>query len=96
MKMKCYFCKKDIEISGKVSRNDTCPHCGNDIHCCLNCTFFDESKHNKCAETQAEWVSDRERRNYCEYFNLKSQEDMQASAKEKEEARRRAESLFKK
>ncbi|MGA8185577.1 MAG: hypothetical protein WB819_18275 [Terriglobia bacterium] len=47
---------------------DTCPNCDADLHCCRNCRFYDPGKHNECAETQAEWVRDKEASNYCGYF----------------------------
>lgn len=97
MNMQCHFCKKKFDIQGKVSRNENCPYCSYDIHCCLNCRFYSESKHNNCMEPRAEWVSDSERRNYCEYFEARTAEGFIGSAKdEKEEALKRAESLFEK
>ncbi len=47
---------------------DACPNCDADLHCCRNCRFYDPGKHNECAETQAEWVRDKEASNYCDYF----------------------------
>ncbi len=49
-------------------RGGTCPQCGSDLHCCLNCRFYDPAKHNQCAEPQAEWVRDKESANSCDYF----------------------------
>ena len=43
-------------------------HCDGDLHYCRNCRFFDPGKHNQCAETQAEWVSEKERANFRDYF----------------------------
>lgn len=69
--MVCWKCGAAIEeISGarKVLRTDTCPKCESDLHACKNCQFYDRQYHNECRETQAEWVSDKERANYCDYF----------------------------
>ena len=52
----------------KLSRQDTCSHCDADLHCCRNCRFFDPGKHNQRAGTQAEWVSEKERANFRDYF----------------------------
>jgi len=95
MNVQCHFCKKKISVEGRVSRSETCPECGYDIHCCMNCRFYDESKHNKCSDPQAEWVSDRERRNYCDYFEINPASEG-VDKGEKENAREKAESLFKK
>jgi hypothetical protein len=69
--MYCWKCgTKTAEISGanKVLRTDTCSKCDSDLHVCKNCQFYDPQYHNECRETQAEWVSDKERANYCDYF----------------------------
>ena len=69
--MYCLKCGTEIaEISGvrKVLRTDTCSKCDSDLHACKNCQFYDRQYHNECRETQAEWVSDKERANYCDYF----------------------------
>jgi hypothetical protein len=69
--MQCWKCGAEIqEISGarKVLKTDSCLQCGNDLHCCKNCRHYDPQYHNECRETQAEWVSDKERANFCDYF----------------------------
>lgn len=67
----CFSCRKALEISGKPGRGDECPHCGADLKCCLNCRFFDSSAYNECAEPQADRVLDKDRSNYCEYFEFR-------------------------
>lgn len=66
--MICHACKNEIKIEGHISRTDECGNCGVDIHACLNCENYDPSAHNKCREPQAEWVSDREKANFCDFF----------------------------
>lgn len=66
--MICHACKNEIKIEGLISRTDECGNCGADIHACLNCENYDPSAHNKCREPQAEWVSDREKANFCDLF----------------------------
>jgi hypothetical protein len=70
MAFSCFKCGKRIEYpsGSRVLRGDTCPLCGSNLHCCLNCCFYDPAKHNQCAETQAEWVRDKESANFCNYF----------------------------
>lgn len=87
----CYNCKKEIEIGERVKRDEICPHCKNDLHSCMNCKLYDESKHNKCSEPNSEWVGDREKRNHCEYFLFKKASKIKD---ETEEARKKLESLF--
>ncbi|HLG15804.1 MAG TPA: hypothetical protein VJH03_15060 [Blastocatellia bacterium] len=66
--MICHHCKCEIKVERFVARGDECPHCGEDAHCCLNCHNYDPSAHNRCREPQAEWVADRERANFCDFF----------------------------
>ena len=66
--MECAFCNKAISLSNRVERNDTCPHCGNDLRSCKQCNFYDPHAYNECKEIQAERIVDKERANFCEYF----------------------------
>jgi hypothetical protein len=77
----------------EVSFRGECPQCRSDIHVCLNCIFYDEGKANRCREPQADYVKERDRANYCEYFMFK---DDQAEKSGKEEAERLWENIFKK
>lgn len=67
----CWKCGGAIDLppGSRVATRDTCPKCDSDLHSCRNCRFFDTSKHNQCAEPQAEWVRDKEASNYCDYFS---------------------------
>ena len=65
--MICWKCHKDINIEKPV-RGDECPHCHADLHVCKACEFYESGAHNDCRETSAEFVSDKERGNFCDYF----------------------------
>jgi hypothetical protein len=66
--MICHSCHSEIKIEGYISRTDECPKCATDVHCCLNCLNYEPSAHNRCREPQAEWVSDREKPNFWDFF----------------------------
>ena len=68
--MHCWKCGTEIQLpaSSRVLKGDSCPSCDRDLHVCLNCRFYDPTAHNQCSETQAEWVRDKEKANYCDYF----------------------------
>jgi hypothetical protein len=66
--MVCHNCGRDIKLIAKVARTEECPHCRADMHCCKNCRFFDPGKNNQCSETQAEWVKDKLKANFCDFF----------------------------
>ena len=66
--MVCHSCGRENKIIGKAVRGDECAHCKAEMHCCKNCRFFDPAKNNQCSETQAEYVRDKVRDNFCEFF----------------------------
>lgn len=65
--MICWKCRKETNIEKPV-RGDECPHCHADLHVCKTCEFYESGAHNDCRETSAEFVSDKERSNFCDYF----------------------------
>ena len=64
----CFQCGEEQELEGKVMRQDACPSCHLSLHCCRNCRLHDRSAHNECREPVAEWVSNKESANFCEFF----------------------------
>ena len=92
----CHHCGKSLEFVEKVFRNDTCPGCGSDVYCCLNCANYDESAPNQCREPQVEKVSVNDRRNFCDYFVLREGPASSTASDKAAEARRKLEDLFKK
>jgi len=95
---KCYFCNGELDIKEKVMRKDTCPHCGRDLHCCLQCRFYDPSYHNDCREPQAEMVRDRQKANMCDFFQFSGAESTAKNVEEesREKAKKELDRLFKK
>jgi hypothetical protein len=67
----CARCGKEISIARRVSREQTCPHCGAWLHSCVNCKFYSPGRHNDCMESEAELVRDKESSNFCEFFVFK-------------------------
>lgn len=66
--MLCYKCRNEIPVVGIPGRFDECPHCRAEMHCCLNCRFYDPYKPNQCMEPEADYVADKDRANFCEFF----------------------------
>ena len=92
----CFHCQNELTLGEKVFRQDQCPHCGSDLHCCQNCRFYDEYAHNKCREPQAEYVLDRERSNFCDFFQFRVSDGGRAPSDAKEKAKADWEALFRK
>ena len=83
----CVFCGKENEIVGPVGRLAECIHCKRDLHACLQCKLYDRSYHNQCREPGSPYVSDKERSNFCEFFEIgrdvENEENVQSAAKKK-------------
>ena len=95
---RCYGCGAEIDSGVKVRRADECPGCERDLRCCRNCRHYHPSAHNQCLEPVAEWVAEKEKGNFCDYFEFAStgagpkQEGAKSAA---DEAREKWKKLFK-
>ncbi len=92
----CYKCGTPYEAKDRVGRRAVCLKCDADLHCCLNCRHHNPRAHNECNENQAEWVRDKDRANFCDYFDPKRGAGSGRSASAGENARAQFDSLFKK
>lgn len=94
MEIFCFSCHKANSFQAKIGFRDECLHCRNDLHVCKNCEFYDPKAYNECRETSADVVREKDRANYCDYFNPRqggaSVDDQKAKLKAV------AEALFKK
>jgi hypothetical protein len=66
----CAFCKKAIDLGRSIGRRDLCPFCNADLHCCMNCRFYERSAPKQCAEPVAESVKEKMKSNFCGYFEF--------------------------
>lgn len=66
----CVRCGAALEIVDKVFRKDECPACGGDLHCCIQCRFYERGRQNDCRESRAENVRDKDKANYCDYYDI--------------------------
>lgn len=51
-----------------MSRREECPSCGADQHVCKLCRHYQPGISDECTEDRAEAVTDKERANFCDYF----------------------------
>lgn len=95
MKVNCVFCSAPVEVDPtfKIGRLEECPKCGKYLHMCLQCKFYDRSYHNQCRETEAPQVADKESANFCEFFQMGR--DVQVENKTVDDAKKKLEKLFK-
>lgn len=89
----CFSCQTSNPVLGRVGRGDDCRQCGQDLHCCKNCRFYDEKAYNECQETSAEVVREKERSNFCDYFEPGNKGHAQ---NQRDQLLAQAEALFKK
>ena len=66
----CHQCGWEWTCSGLPGRNDTCPQCHTDLRICLNCARHDPRAAEECTEPKADLVRDKDRANFCEWFNF--------------------------
>lgn len=66
----CAFCDAELPADFRVMRETLCPHCDAYLHACVQCRFYEPTLHNQCLEPEAEYVGDREKANFCDFFQL--------------------------
>jgi len=91
----CHACHKALELKEKPGRRDECPHCGAELHACLNCQLHDPRLSRGCREPQAEEVRDVTRANFCSWFDFR-QGPPQGGPREDDKAKAAFDALFKK
>lgn len=92
MEVSCYSCKTKTSFVDRLGFRAEC-QCGEDLHVCKNCEFYDAKVYNECRETSADVVREKARANYCDYFRPVSSQNKDADRKALLAA---AEALFKK
>ena len=92
----CHHCGHDIGALERIGRRDTCLHCRADLHCCLNCAFYDPACHNQCREPEAERQVDKQIGNFCDYFSFRPGRPSGQPAPAADTARARLGALFSK
>jgi len=71
MNKTCHACGQSYDGAPgtQPGRGETCVKCGADLYCCLNCSLFDPSAY-QCTSRTTEPVKDKEKRNFCDEFQL--------------------------
>jgi hypothetical protein len=71
-------------VEGTVYRTTLCNSCGKELHSCLNCRHYNKGKPYDCSESIQEPVTQKDRANFCDYFQINlqsSREDKDRSGK---------------
>lgn len=65
----CWKCGASLaELTLPLRRLEECKRCGAELHVCKLCEWYSTSVANQCREPMAEEVKDKERANFCDYF----------------------------
>lgn len=94
VKILCFQCQTEMHFPGVPSRQEECPKCKSDVRCCRNCHFYDSKSYNECRENQAEPVREKDRSNFCGFFQAAGAKSSGQNAAS--ELRSAADALFKK
>lgn len=67
--LRCWKCGSSLsDLSLPLLRTEECRACRTELHVCRMCRFYDVTKARQCAEPVAEPVTNKERANFCGYF----------------------------
>jgi hypothetical protein len=65
----CWKCGASLAAEPlPLARVSECPSCSADLHVCRLCEFYDTAVANSCREPVADEVHNKERANFCDYF----------------------------
>lgn len=68
IEFKCFSCGENLKFTSQPGRREECPKCRSDVHVCKNCRFYDPKSYNECKETSADVIREKDRSNYCDFF----------------------------
>jgi hypothetical protein len=66
----CWKCGAEWTIKGNPGRGETCMNCRADLRVCLNCLSYDRNVAQQCRDRRADPVMDKDRGNFCEWFEF--------------------------
>jgi hypothetical protein len=91
---RCWHCGAEL-TDLDYAREGTCPGCRKSTHCCRNCRWYAPARPNACAEPVADPVTEKERANFCGYFDASFPAEAGSAAPDADALRQAAEDLFK-
>ena len=95
-KLTCYRCDAPLDVETVRKFKSVCDSCDAWVHCCRNCTLYDEFAHNNCSSPSTDWVGGAEKANYCAEFEFRLRDAKKGQSEhETEKAHTAWDSLFK-
>lgn len=86
MNLQCWKCGTELQnILLPFSRYEECSACKADLHVCFACKHHDPTLSDACREDRADFVLDKDKANFCDYFKpnphaYKKQDNSEAKA----------------
>jgi len=95
MKLQCWKCGSKLgDILFPFSRYEECSVCKADQHVCLLCKEYDPNISDGCREDRADFVLDKEKANFCDYFKPKANAYRKKDDQQARQARAKLAELF--
>jgi len=95
MDMQCWKCGSELKnLLLPFSRYEECSLCKADLHVCLACRHYDSKLNDGCREDRAEFVLDKDKANFCDYFRANPNPFVPRDDKQAREAKARLAELF--
>ena len=96
----CVSCDAELPADLRVGRETLCPKCDAYLHACIQCRFYEPTLHNQCLEPEADYVGDRQKANFCDYFEPNTRVPLTsrggAQPVQRDDVRKAFDNLFKK
>ena len=93
--MQCWKCGTELKhLLLPFSRYEECSACKADLHCCLACKHYAPHLSDACREDRADFVLDKDKANFCDYFKVNTRAYQEQDNTEAREARAKLAALF--
>lgn len=93
--VQCWKCGAELKhLLLPFSRYEECSTCKADLHACLACRHYDPALSDACREDRAEFILDKDKANFCDYFKVSSKAYRKKDNDEAQVARARLAELF--
>jgi hypothetical protein len=90
----CWNCGHGLKASD-YGRETNCLKCGKPTRVCLNCCWYAPSRPNACEEPVAEPVMEKQRANFCNFFEVDAERKEGSAQTAEADHLAAAEDLFK-
>ncbi len=95
MDMQCWKCGTELRnLLLPFSRYEECSACKADLHACLACKHYDPNLSDACREDRADFVLDKDKANFCDYFRANPRAHKPCDDGEARDARAKLAALF--